>query len=414
MVQSLDSVAATSHTTAAVSSHALPPIIAQTAIMSGSAQLVVYTRIAAIDAAQWDQWVRGDYPFLQHAFLLALEATECVGAATGWLPHYLTCWRAGQLVGALPLYEKHHSWGEFVFDQPIAAAFHQYGRPYYPKFVNAIPFTPAGGQRCLTAPDDRATAQQLITAARELAQKRGYSGVHCLFPDAIDFAMLNDGTATVRSDCQYHWHNRGYANFEAFLAALKAKKRKNIRQERRKVTAHGLHIRAVDGDSLCPRDLTEFTRLYTRMYDDKYGRPMFNQRFFTAIAAAMPKQICLLLAERAGVVVAAAWLYHDHKTLYGRHWGCAETLDCLHFELCYYRGIEFCIDRQLSRFDPGAQGEHKIARGFIPTETRSLHWMLAQPFTAAIQQFAARERAQVARYIAHLEQQSPYLAAPEH
>jgi predicted N-acyltransferase len=369
--------------------------------------------IEDVAAAQWDGLVRNNYPFLKHGFLAALEKHQCVGRAVGWIPRHLCYLDNGQLVAAMPLYEKHNSWGEFVFDHAWADAFQRYGIEYYPKLVNSIPFTPATGQRLLLAANNRQTlARNLIAATDTLMEQGPYSGVHCLFPDQEDFDLLDSAASVCRDDCQFHWYNRGYSSFDDFLVTLKSRKRKNIRQERRKVAAAGITIRWMDGASASEQDWHDFTRVYQKIYDRKYGMPAFNLGFFQQIALAMPQSIQLVLAEDPhGTVVAGALMYRDDTTLYGRHWGCDHYVDSLHFELCYYQGIEFCIREGLARFDPGAQGEHKIARGFEPVRTRSLHWMGNSPFSDAIRQFVEREQVGVKHYIDAVFDHTPYNSA---
>ncbi len=371
--------------------------------------IAVHTSMAAIPVAEWNALIRGCYPFLQHAFLTALEHCGCVGEHVGWLPRHLLYSKNGRIRGAMPLYEKHNSWGEFVFDHAWATAYQRYGVEYYPKLVNAIPFTPARGQRILLdGENDQETAGLLVAALHTLVAEGKYSGLHCLFPDAEDLRILNQQQAISRNDCQFHWYNHDYTCFEDFLNTLKSKKRKNIKQERRKVADAGVNIRRLDGHTASEDDWHNFTALYQNIYARKYGMAAFNQPFFMAIAQAMPEQIQLILASREQHCVAAALLYCDETTLYGRHWGCQHYIDSLHFEVCYYQGIEFCIERGLQRFDPGAQGEHKIPRGFIPTRTQSLHWMAQSPFNQSIAQFVAHEQCGVQHYIDTVNAHSPY------
>ncbi len=379
---------------------------------SAGVAIRVCDSIDAISSQQWNRLVRGNYPFLNHGFLSAVEQFDCIGEQVGWIPRHLICQQDQTLVAAMPVYEKHNSWGEFVFDHAWADAFHRYGVPYYPKLINAVPFTPACGQRILIDGEHRQEwAQALIRAAKTCAREYRYSGVHCLFPEHSDYQLLNRLEAVSRYDCQFHWHNRGYTRFEDFLAALKSRKRKIILRERRKVADANVQITWLDGNEATEADWHAFTRLYQKIYDRKYGIPAFNLAFFTAVSQAMPDQIHLVSAKVDGHSVAAALMYSDDTTLYGRHWGCDHYVDCLHFEVCYYQGIEYCIRRGLERFDPGAQGEHKIARGFEPTRTHSLHWMSDNPFNQAIGQFVQLEQAKVQHYMEAVTAHSPYNAA---
>ena len=379
-----------------------------------SATVRVLSSITDVDAGEWDAPVRDNYPFLWHAFLAALEAHHCVGTDSGWVPRHLAHFRNDRLVGAMPLFEKYNSWGEFVFDHAWADAYERYGMEYYPKLVNAIPFTPASGQRVLLDSENEAEiAGLLVAAANKLVKDAGYSGIHTLFPGERDFTLLNRGGAVSRNDCQFHWHNRGYRGFEDFLEALKSRKRKKIRQERRRVDQAGLEIQRLTGESASEEDWRDFTRLYRSIYNRKYGLPAFNLGFFMEVAATLGRQIHLVLAREQGHSVAGALMYSDDNTLYGRHWGCENYVDCLHFELCYYQGIELCLEAGLDRFDPGAQGEHKIARGFEAHRTRSLHWMAESPFNQAIRRFVDSEQAGVSRYIDQVRAHSPFRSEHE-
>ena len=374
-------------------------------------KIATFSRIDDLDPKQWNALVRGRYPFLQHEFLSAMERHNCVGEHAGWIPRHLGYFEGDILRGAMPLYEKHNSWGEFVFDHAWADAFHRAGIRYYPKLVNAIPFTPASGQRLLTTTTNhKAIVRALHQGSRDLMQYGEFSGLHCLFMADHEYELLQngDGEAVSRSDCQFHWHNRDYRDFEDFLATLKAKKRKNIRQERARVAHSGVRIRRLNGHTAKAADWHDFNHMYHAIYQRKYGAPAFNLNFFSEIASLIPEQIQLVMAYRDHEAVAAALMYLDDHTLYGRHWGCREYLDCLHFELCYYQGIEICIELGLQHFNSGAQGEHKIARGFMPTRTKSLHWMAHNPFASAIKQFSNRETSGITNYIKSIERHSPY------
>jgi len=373
-------------------------------------KIKIYSRIADIDASAWNALVRDNYPFLKHEFLNAMERHGCVGEHAGWIPRHLVCLdQQDRLVGAMPMYEKHNSWGEFVFDYAWADAYHRAGMQYYPKLVNAIPFTPATGQRILAEADRRAEiVEKIIDGARQVMRQGEFSGLHSLFVEDKDFDDLNQSGPVRRIDCQFHWHNRGYQNFDQFLQTLKSKKRKNIRQERRKVAESGVTIRRLNGHDAVEKDWKDFAYMYRKIYDRKFGSPAFNVDFFIEVAASLPDQVFLVLVDAGDQCIAGALMYCDDNTLYGRHWGCRGYLDSLHFEVSYYQGIDFCIEKGLSRFDPGAQGEHKIARGFVPTETRSLHWIAEQPFQRAIADFVEKERNGVRNYISAVEAHSPY------
>jgi predicted N-acyltransferase len=382
---------------------------------SDSIHVQVLSSIDEAPADQWDALVRENYPFLKTAFLRAMETHHCVGEEVGWIPRHLCYFDESKLLAALPLYEKHNSWGEFVFDHAWADAYQRHGLDYYPKLVNAIPFTPATGQRMLISakqntPEHEHLSRTLITAAATYVEQGQFSGAHSLFPDRLDFDLMKSTRSVIRNDCQFHWSNPGYKNFDEFLDTLRSKKKKNIRQERRKVKESGIQIRWLNGHQATEKDWCEFTRVYRKTYDRKYGMPAFNEDFFIEIAHSLPDQIQLALAEYQGQILAGALMYCDDTTLYGRHWGCDQYLDSLHFELCYYQGIEFCIRQGLKRFDPGAQGEHKVSRGFLPTRTQSVHWMAKSPFNQAIADFVQQEQQGVQRYIDAVKQHSPYNA----
>lgn len=373
--------------------------------------LKIHTSIDQFSADKWDAMVQHRYPFLQHAFLRALETHNSIGEQSGWQACYLAYYEDNTLMGAMPLYVKYNSWGEFVFDHAWAQAFEQLGMAYYPKLVNAIAFTPACGQRLLLSNNAHSTStisDTLIQGALSVMADNELSGLHCLFANDDDFARLQRPDALIRYDCQYHFNNQHYSDFDAFLNQLKAKKRKNIRQERRKAHTHGLEIMRLDGHSATQTHWQQFAHLFARIYERKYGRAAFSADFFIDIAKHMPDQIHLVCANDQGRMLAAALMYSDEHTLYGRHWGCIDEIDCLHFELCYYQGIELCIEKGLSVFDPGAQGEHKIARGFVPTLTRSLHYMQQTQLSHAIAVFCQRERKQVLAYIQQANTHVPY------
>ena len=372
-------------------------------------KLYAHSQISEIPRDQWNALVTGNYPFLRHEFLAAMERHQCVGEHAGWIPRHIACYDEDRLLGAMPLYEKHNSWGEFVFDYAWADAYHRAGLQYYPKLVNAVPFTPASGPRIIADPNRRSeVAAKLLSCARQIMHQGDFSGIHSLFICERDFELLNHDGAMTRIDCQFHWHNNNYENFDHFLSTLKSKKRKNIKQERRKVRESGVSIRVLNGHKATRQDWHNFTHLYRKIYNRKYGAPAFNIGFFEDVAANLPDQVVLVLVDKGLACVAGALMFADNETLYGRHWGSDGYIDSLHFEVCYYQGIEYCLDNNLKRFDPGAQGEHKIARGFVPTETRSLHWIAGKPFQQAIADFVEREQSGVRGYMRAVRAHSPY------
>ncbi len=371
----------------------------------------IHTSINDIPASQWNALVDDRNPFLQHEFLVAMERHDCVGATFGWLPRHIAIYDAETLVAAMPLYEKHNSYGEFVFDNAWAEAYQRAGLRYFPKLVSAIPYTPATGQRLLAAKGHEDTCWPvLLQTAQHLAESIDASSFHCLFQTAGEHQYTSQSLMT-RHDCQFHWFNSGYRHFDDFLATLTSKKRKNIRQERRRVQQQNISFRILDGHSATTTDWANFSVFYQRTFDNKWGMATFNQGFFEEVGRTMPDSIVLVLADRDDECIAGALMYRSDSTLYGRHWGCTTEIDLLHFETCYYQGIDYCIREGLDRFEPGAQGEHKVARGFVPVVTRSSHFLRDDLYRDAIEQFCARERDAIDRYIADICNALPYKKA---
>ena len=342
-----------------------------------------------------------------------MELHHCVGEKFGWLPRHIGVYDdSDELLGAMPLYEKHNSYGEFVFDHAWADAYRRNDLPYYPKLVSAIPYTPARGQRLLTRTGMQAEVDPLLlNRALQLTRQLGCSGFHCLFPLPDEQRFLSQQLLS-RHDCQFHWHNRHYQDFEDFLNRLSAKKRKNIRQERRRALSSGAVIRRLDGYSANEQDWHHFTRFYTQTFQEKWGMATFNYEFFREVARQMPDRVLLVLADVAGQCIAGALMYLSDSTLYGRHWGCIQQIDALHFEVCYYQGIEYCIEHGLERFEPGAQGEHKLARGFLPTRTESSHWLADERFRDPISRYVQHESDAISDYMETLSASSPYRREP--
>ena len=360
----------------------------------------VVTHIADLDPTAWDA-LAGESPVIRHAFLAALEATGCVGAHIGWEPVHLALFRDGTLAAAMPLYVKHHSWGEFVFDWAWADAYRRHGLNYYPKLVCCAPFSPVPGPRLLARSDaDRAT---LIQAALKLTRDLNCSSFHVLFPTEADHAALHAQPMLHRSGFQFHWHNAGYATFDDFLAALSHDKRKKIRQERKKLAALGVTFRWIEGGDSTDADWAHFWRCYADTYARHRSEPHLNPEFFAALRETMPDNLLLIVADRDGEPVACSFCLKDGERLYGRHWGTLEYLPGLHFETCYQQGIEYAIARGLQVFEGGAQGEHKLARGLVPTATHSWHWLENAEFRNAVDRFLERETEAIAHYMDELE-----------
>lgn len=370
----------------------------------------VIDNLQQVPAAQWDRLAGGDNPFLQHGFLGALERTGCVGTAQGWAPQHLLLERAGALLGACPAYLKEHSFGEFVFDWGWAEAYERNGLAYYPKWLCAVPFTPATGPRLLCAPGaDRAAVQQaLVAGAVQLAQQAGLSSAHWLFTDAEDTAAMERFGLLRRWGCQFHWHNPGYRDLQDYLEALTSKRRKQVRKERREAAQAPVSVELKHGDELSEEEIAQYHALYCSTYDRKWGQPSLTLEFFLDLAEHLPRTLILVLAKRGARAVAGAHLLRGNSALFGRNWGCSEQHRSLHFEMCYYRGIEYCIEHGLARFEAGAQGEHKLTRGFLPVRTHSFHWIRDARFHDAIAEFLVRERAQTAQYLRAAAAHSPF------
>jgi len=367
----------------------------------------VVTRIADLDPAAWDA-LAGESPFIRHAFLHALETTGCVGAHIGWEPVHLALFRDDRLDAAMPLYIKHHSWGEFVFDWAWADAYRRHGLNYYPKLVCCAPFSPVPGPRLLAINDaDRAT---LIQAALKLTHDTGCSSFHILFPTAPDHAALQSTELLHRSGFQFHWTNAGYASFDDFLAALTHDKRKKIRQERKKLAALGVTFRRVEGADSTDADWDHFLRCYFDTYARHRSDPHLNRAFFMALRATMPDNLLLIIADCGGIPVACSFCIKDNERLYGRHWGTLEYVPGLHFETCYQQGIEYAIANGLKIFEGGAQGEHKLARGLVPTVTHSWHWLENTEFRDAVDHFLQRESDAISHHMDELD--SPFRRDP--
>ena len=361
--------------------------------------------LEAIAPAAWDALARGQ-PFLSHVFLTSLHATGCASRTTGWQPRYITAWADGALVGALPLYAKTHSYGEYVFDWGWAEAYRRHGRRYYPKLVAAVPFTPVPGPRLLAA--DAATRRALLDAALAQVRSGRYSSLHMLFADAGDAAEGEAAGMIARHGLQFHWANDRYADFDAFLGALSHDTRKKIRQERRKVSDAGVTFERKTGTEIGPDDWLLFFRCYEGTYRAHHSTPYLSKTFFARLGDVMPDNLLLVVGARDGTPLCAALDVYTTDTLWGRYWGTLDYVPGLHFEACYYQAIDFCIERGIARFEGGAQGAHKLARGLLPVTTHSLHAIGDPAFAHAIADYCARERVDVAHAVDELEESSPF------
>lgn len=373
--------------------------------MTADIRLQVIESLSAVDPAQWDA-LAGPQPFLRHAFLSALHDTGCAAPDTGWAPFYLALWRGDTLAGAMPLYVKSHSRGEYVFDQLWAEAFARHGLRYYPKLLCAIPFTPVTGPRLLARThEDRV---RLAHGAIELATRLKLSSLHVLFPTDADEAALREAGYSVRQGVQFHWRNQGYAGFDDFLASLNHDKRKKLRQDRKRVAAAGVTFRWRRGADIDDGALRFFHGCYEETYRNHWSTPYLNLDFFQRLHHAMPDAIVLIEALRDGAPIASALNLTDGAALYGRHWGTRVFVPGLHFETCYVQGIEYCLANGIDRFEGGAQGEHKMARGLLPAPTCSAHWIADPRFADAIADFLDREGAAIQDYREELAAHTPF------
>ncbi len=366
----------------------------------------VTNRIDTIPASAWDSLHDGRNPFITHAFLCGLETHGCLRQDWGWTPRHVTMWEGETLIAAAPGYLKTNSHGEFVFDHAWANAYARHGRDYFPKWLGAVPYSPVTGPRLLA----RTQAQRagLLEAVIAQAVDSGLSSAHINFHTEAEETAF-DARWLARTDVQYHWRNdAGWQDFDGFLAAFDHKHRKNIRQERAKVQRAGVAFRAVHGDEASERDLATMFAFYLLTFRDYGNSPALTLEFVRHLAKAMPRSLVLLLAEREGKPIAGALCLRGGDTLYGRYWGASETLPGLHFETCYYQGIEYCLREGLIVFEPGAQGEHKIARGFLPTFVRSRHWIADADFSDALRRWCLEETLSVERYAATLATHSPF------
>jgi len=370
----------------------------------------ILDRLDAVGAAEWNA-LAGEFPFLRHEFLGALQRHGALGAGVGWVVHFVVLRDApgGRLLAAAPTFLKSNSFGEFVFDFAWADAHERHGLPYYPKLTAAAPFTPATGPRLLVAPDqDRAhLTAALAQAVRAEAAERDLSSLHWLFPAAADLETLRADGLVIRDDIQYHWTNDGYADFDDFLGAFTSRKRKKARRERRRVAEQGITLERRRGNAMDEHEWALAHHFYAATFEKKWNIPVLNRACFAELGRTMGERIIVVFAHYQGRAVAAAILFQGGDTLYGRYWGCDADFHSLHFEACYYQGIEYAIAHGLQRFEPGAQGEHKIARGFLPTWTHSAHWIAHPTFERAIADHVARERQVLQTHFAALQSWSP-------
>jgi len=375
-------------------------------------KLEFISSISEIDKAEFESLKLTDYPFIQYDFLNSLEQSQCVAINAGWQPKHLAAYENDRLVAFMPLYLKTHSYGEYVFDFQWADAYHQSGIAYYPKLLCAIPFTPCIGPRTIIAHGhEEPMRRSMINAVVAEAKRINVSSFHLLFPDehwsSSDLHL--DQNLMERIGVQFHWHNDGYANFDEFLKRCKMKQRKNIRRERRMVAESLTNIRVIEGADISQQLWNDFFYFYQLTYTKKSGNVGYlNQSFFNSLGKTMPSKIVMMVAEQDNQTIATSLFFKDSTTLYGRYWGTTVEVEYLHFELCYYQGIDYCIKNGLKHFDAGAQGEHKIQRGFKPIETYSYHLIINQRFEKAISDFLLMETPHIKNSISQLAKKLPY------
>ncbi len=375
-----------------------------------------FDSISRIDAARWNALAGATHPFVRHEFLLALEQSGCAAPRTGWVPNHLVVEDAnGAMVAAMPLFLKGHSRGEFVFDFSWASAYAQHGLDYYPKLLTAIPFTPVTGPRLLLNRQTNAAqiAAGVIDVVTEFARSEGISSWHVLFPPAEQAAYFEQAGMIARRDCQFHWNNQAYESFDAFLATFTAEKRKKAKRERRRVAEAGITFETVLGGNMDDKLWNIVYGFYADTFHRHGHEPYLTLDFFKRIARAMPESMMLKVAVLNGEPIATAIFFVGADALFGRYWGAGGNYHSLHFETCYYQGIEYCIEHGLQRFEPGTQGEHKVPRGFVPTITTSAHFISDTRFAAAIREFAQREARGVDHYAAAVNEHVPYHRADE-
>ena len=374
----------------------------------------IIDKLADIPSDDWNALTHESAPFLKYEFLYALESTGCVSADTGWEPRHLVVHADGplhgRLIGAVPLYLKTHSYGEYIFDWAWADAYARAGLNYYPKLVAAIPFTPVTGTRLLAVntPAKNTIKECLIQAALSLAKNERVSSLHWLFTTEEETQILENYDHIRRSGYQFHWHNQGYQSFDEFLSVLSAEKRKKIKRERRYVREAGIEIDVVNGEAINPSHWDFFYKCYQSTIHLHGAIPYLTQAFFKEIGRRMSPNIVLILARHNREYIAAALNLRDRNSLYGRYWGSLREFHSLHFETCYYSAINYCIETGLSRFEAGAQGEYKLARGLLPTTTYSAHWLTHTQFRHAVADFLEREKNDVQYYINELSELSPF------
>ena len=380
-------------------------------VEQGAVSVRLMGAISEIEAAAWDACAGADNPFVSHAFLAALEQSGSASPESGWAPYHLVVEDgAGGLSGAAPMYLKSHSYGEFVFDHAWAHAYERAGGRYYPKLQVSVPFTPVPGPRLLARPGPQAARTRAALAAGcvEVARRLEVSSLHVTFCHEEEWRQLGNSGFLLRTDQQFHWQNQGYASFDEFLSSLASRKRKTIRKERREALASGVTIEALSGDRIDERHWDAFFGFYLDTSERKWGSPYLNRDFFRRLGETMAERVVLVMCARDGRYVAGALNMVGGDALYGRYWGCLEHHRFLHFEACYYRAIDYAIEHRLGRVEAGAQGQHKLSRGYLPSKTYSAHWVRDAGFREALEGYLRQERTEVDFDIRLLGHHSPF------
>jgi predicted N-acyltransferase len=365
----------------------------------------LHSSLCELDAQAWDALNIARQPFLSHAYLMGLEQCGVVQPSLGWRPRHLSLWQEHRLVAAVPLYEKHHSWGEFIVDHLWAALYGELGKKYYPKLLAAVPWTPVSGRRLL---GEAHRASQLLEGMEALARQQGYSTIHLLFCAEQEARAAQARGWLIRRDWQFNWHNQGYRDFASYLAAFRAHPRRNVLRERKILARSGIEFAVLPGEEATRSDLDAFYAFYRRTFLEKSGFVPFPRRQFTHWQRKMPEELVFLGARRAGVWVGGAIAFQDESALYGRYWGCLEPIPFLHFEVCYHQGIEYCIGSGRARMEPGAHGEFKIRRGFRPEPIYSAHWIANAKMASLLRTQLLEENAYVGGQARALNEKLPF------
>lgn len=374
--------------------------------------IVVHSSLAEISATQWNALLSDNNPFMRHEFLLGLEKTQCVSEQTGWQSSHLAAYDGDTLIGAMPCYIKSHSYGEYIFDWSWADAHHRHGLDYYPKLSNAVPFTPATGERILIKPgqDKQAIGNALLDKAIAIVEQQGLSSFHSLFCTEQECRQFSQRSLMQRHSTQFHWQNKGYQSFDDFLAKMSSKKRKNIKRERRRVVESGVNYRWLSGAELTSDAVETMYRFYSRTVAYYGAQSYLNKAFFEYLAESFNQQTLFLFAYFKDQTIAGGLYFKSDDALYGRYWGALNNFHSVHFETCYYQPIQWCIQNQYQRFEAGAQGEHKLARGLEPSTTYSAHWISHPQFRNAIDEFLCSEQEHIQHYQRAMCSHSPFKA----